>query len=231
MDRARWLALEALFDRYGVRPLVGVVPHCDDPDLRVDEEDPLFWDRARAWQAKGWTLGLHGWDHVFRGRGRGLVPLNDYTEFAGRPEAEQRQKIRAGWQTLTAQGLAPEVWIAPAHTFDRTTITCLTEETPIRVISDGLSSLPFLRYGMLWLPQQLWKPRSAPSGLWTICLHPNQMETKDLEAIERFLVDRPRVIGFSEVGPIDRNWGPSDALFELSFRVFRGLKRRLRKTT
>lgn len=229
MDKARWSALEAVFDRFNVHPLVGVVPHCEDPGIQVDVEDPLFWERARAWQAKGWTIGLHGWDHVFVGHDPGLVPLNNYTEFAGRPEAEQRQKIRSGWQALTAQGLSPEVWIAPAHTFDATTLRCLAEETPIRVISDGLSSRPFRRFGMVWLPQQLWKPRSAPPGLWTICLHPNELDNKSLLAVEAFLTTHSQVIGLSDVGPIDREWGLTDALFELPFRMARAVKRSMRK--
>lgn len=229
MDRSRWSAVEAVLDRHGVRPLVGVVPQCADPELRVDEEDPQFWERARGWQAKGWTMGLHGWDHVFVGRARGLVPLNDYTEFAGRPEAEQRDKIRRGWQALRAQGLNPEVWIAPAHTFDRMTLRCLLEETSIRVVSDGLASSPFLRYGFTWLPQQLWRPRRAPAGLWTLCLHPNEMDDEALDGLERFLAAGTRVTSVGEVGTVTRGWGLGDALFEATFRTLRAIKKKGRK--
>ncbi len=230
MDHARWAALEALFDRFHVKPIVGVVPCCADPDLKVAPEDPFFWDRARGWQSKGWSIGLHGYNHVFTGRNKGLVPLNDYTEFAGRPESEQREKIRGAWAALMGQGLTPQIWVAPAHTFDRTTLRCLQEETPIRVISDGLSSLPFRRWGMTWVPQQMWRTRTAPSGVWTICLHPNEMDQKALLAVEAFLrTNGPQVISVSKIGVVERNWSLADGVFEAAFRVLRGLKQALRK--
>jgi hypothetical protein len=28
------------------------------------------------------------------------------------------------------------------------------------------------RKGMFWVPQQLWKFRKAPFGVWTVCIHP-----------------------------------------------------------
>lgn len=231
MDHARWASLEALFDRFQIKPIVGVVPCCADPDLRVAPEDPGFWDRVRGWQSKGWSIGLHGYDHVFTGRNRGLVPLNDYTEFSGRPEKEQRDKIRLAWAELIAQGLFPQVWVAPAHTFDKTTLLCLQEETPIRVISDGLSSRPFQRYGMTWVPQQMWRTRTAPPGVWTICLHPNEMDQEALLEVEGFLrASGPQVVSISTIGAVKRQWDFTDGAFEILFRILRAIKRLLRRT-
>src|SRR6185503_6993375 len=86
MAHEKWNSLERIFDRYGVKPVVAVVPDCQDPGLRVDAEDKGFWAKTAAWQAKGWDIALHGFDHVYIGRNRGLVPLNSHTEFAGQPE-------------------------------------------------------------------------------------------------------------------------------------------------
>ncbi len=225
MAHQKWQTLEDMFDRYGVKPVVAVVPDCQDPGLREDVEDPGFWKKAQAWQAKGWDIALHGFDHVYRGRSRGLVPINARTEFAGQSEEVQRQKIRDGWKLLNDRGLKPTVWIAPAHTFDRTTLRCLAEETDIRTVSDGLSSRPFQRYGFDWVPQQIWAPRTCPPGVWTICLHPNTMSEDMPERIERFLkVHSAEVTSIEALLPIKRRWGLSDGLFELSFRTFRPLK-------
>jgi len=230
MDRARWGRVESLLDRHGVKPIVAIVPQCQDPELRLDTEDPDFWNKARSWQSKGWTMGLHGYDHCLTGVGGGLVPLNRRTEFAGFPEAVQRQKIRLGWEGLRQQGLNPEVWVGPAHTFDRTTLRCLAEETTIRTVSDGLSSYPFLRYGMRWIPQQLWKPRKAPAGVWTICLHPNEMDDSEIEAVEAFLRARSsQTSSLGDLPAVTRNWGASDLAFEIPFRILRTLKRWVRR--
>jgi len=225
MEHAKWDSLEAIFDRYGVKPVVAVVPDCQDPGLRQSAEDPAFWDKARRWQAKGWDIALHGFDHVYRGENRGLVPLNARTEFAGQSEEIQRQKIRDGWKILLEKGLNPTVWIAPAHTFDKTTLKCLLEETTIRIVSDGLSNRPFRRFGFSWVPQQIWAPRGCPAGLWTICLHPNTMGEDMPARVEAFLKARAaEVTSIGALPPADRAWGLSDGLFEFSFRVVRPVK-------
>jgi hypothetical protein len=57
----------------------------------------------------------------------------------------------------------------------------------ISLLSDGFSRIPFLRGGVIWLPQQLWGPVRKPHGLWTICMHPNTTANEDIEHLRRFL--------------------------------------------
>jgi predicted deacetylase len=230
MDRDRWGRLEALFDNLGVQPLVAVIPECRDPEVKPFPEDPGFWDTVRRWQAKGWSLALHGHTHELGPCGPSLVPLNRYTEFAGRPEAEQRAKIRAGWQTMAAQGVEPTYWVAPAHTFDATTLKVLSEETSLRWVSDGLSNRPFVRHGFRWVPQQLWRPRNCPAGVWTLCLHPNDVTPAFETSLAAFLGSHRSSMGsWTAVVGADRRWGLGDLNFELSFRALRAAKRILKK--
>ena len=42
-----------------------------------------FWARVRGWQARGWAIGLHGYQHRYVTHDGGLVPLNQRSEFAG----------------------------------------------------------------------------------------------------------------------------------------------------
>jgi hypothetical protein len=229
MDADRWGTLEKLFDRYGVKPVVAIIPECRDPGVRPAPEDPKFWVKARAWQAKGWTIALHGFDHVYVGTAGGLVPLNRQTEFAGQPEAVQRQKIRDGWAALRARGLEPTVWVAPSHTFDRTTLKVLEEETSIRIVSDGLATSPFRRLGFSWIPQQMWRPRVRPSGVWTICLHPNTIDATMPDRIEAFLKTQAlQVVAINDLLPVTRKWGWGDAAFGLAFLGFRNLRTRVK---
>ena len=225
MNRERWGRIEALLDHHGIRPIVAVVPRCADPELRHDSEDPDFWSRARGWRDKGWTLALHGFDHVFTGRAGGLVPLNRYTEFAGRPEREQRDKIRGGWQTMVQEQVTPSVWVAPAHSFDRLTLRVLFKETTIRIISDGLSSRPFQRFGFSWYPQQLWNPRSCPDGVWTLCLHPNELTAEFESRLDGFLSrEGDKMVNLVDLPLPERRWGWTDAGFAAGFLLPRGLK-------
>jgi hypothetical protein len=57
----------------------------------------------------------------------------------------------------------------------------------VRVISDGLSIYPHVdRDGMVWIPQQFWRFRRAPVGVWTVCCHVNRWNE---EKVSRFFED------------------------------------------
>src|SRR5262249_51515409 len=43
----------------------------------------------------------------------------------------------------------------------------------VKTISDGMSLYPYRdAQGVFWVPQQLWRFREAPFGVWTVCMHP-----------------------------------------------------------
>ena len=134
-----------------------------------------------------------------------------------------------GWEKMLAEGCEPSVWVAPAHTFDKTTVRILLEETRIRTISDGLSSRPFTRLGMGWFPQQLWRPRACPAGIWTLCLHPNDHTPEFEGRLGSFLADHgASVASLTDLPKPLRRWGPSDWAFSAAFLLFRTLKRMAR---
>ena len=37
------------------------------------------------------------------------------------------------------------------------------------------------KQGTFWVPQQLWKFRTAPFGVWTVCIHPPDRLYKDAD--------------------------------------------------
>lgn len=189
MDRERWAAMEALLDALEVRPIVAVVPENRDADLVRGRVDPLFWDRVRAWEAKGWAIAMHGLHHRQHPVDRRtlIVPFHDRSEFAGLDEDAQKRLLVRAWTAFVAQGIRPTAWIAPGHAFDRATLRALREATPIRIISDGLSLDSFEEDGFAWVPQQLWFPRPRRWGTWTICLHPNSMTPADMDRLRRAL--------------------------------------------
>lgn len=187
MDHARWSAIEGIIVRHGIRPIVAIVPDNADPDLMRCPADAGFWERARSWGSLSWSIALHGHRHQLRPSRRGLVAISTKAEFTGLPWVEQRRRIREGVRILEGHGVRPEVWVAPAHGFDLATLQALREESTIRIISDGFSRRANLHLGFTWLPQQLWQPREMPSGLWTICVHPNEMEDAAMRRLDEFL--------------------------------------------
>ena|SRR2546426_977090 len=195
-----WREIEDVLVHADIRPILGVVPKNQDRELWFDEPRADFWPRVRSWQARGGTIGLHGFEHRYVTRESGLVGLNRRSEFAGVPAAEQEVKLRHAVDIFRSEQVRPEVWIAPAHSFDETTITIL-KGLDIGVISDGFYLSPHRdKNGMLWIPQQIWSFRARPFGLWTICYHHNSWTSADLADFKRGLSRyRPHITSFGEV--------------------------------
>lgn len=177
-----WDFLEQDLDKYGIKPIVGVIPRCKDKNLMIEREDENFWERIRRYQLKGYAIALHGYEHNFVSRHKGIIPLNSISEFAGLPFELQRDKIRNGFNELVKNGIRPNIWVAPAHTFDKNTLEALRLETDIRIISDGIAFFPYRERDFLWIPQQLWRFKRVSFGVWTICLHPNEMTEKEFDS-------------------------------------------------
>jgi predicted deacetylase len=213
MDAVKWRRLEQLLDELMIKPLVAVVPDNRDPDLDRCPPDPDFWRTVRRWRDKGWTIAMHGYQHLLQPTSARLVlPFYQHSEFAGLTFHEQAKKLSAAWSVFGSHGLQPNVWIAPAHCFDRVTLSALAAETPIRVISDGIARQPYLEDGFQWLPQQLWRLTPRKSGLWTVCLHPNTMVDADLENLRKELLGayRGRITEVSKITPPIRGKSLSD---------------------
>lgn len=189
-DVEKWDRMEALLDKYGVKPLVGIIPDCKDPDMDCYVEDPEFWTkRTQSWRSKGWQLALHGYNHVFRTGCGGINPVNRRSEFAGVPFDEQKKMIADGVSILRSYGINPKVFFAPAHTFDENTIKALLNVSDIRIISDTPTNKPYLKYGMTFVPQQSGRVRKLPFNTVTFCYHPNTMNDKAFALLENFLQD------------------------------------------
>jgi predicted deacetylase len=187
-----WDEIEPILQSARVQPLLAVVPDNHDQKLKHSPPDPNFWRRVRDWQARGWSIGMHGYRHEYVTRSPGLIGINRFSEFAGLPALAQAERIHAAMQIFEEQRVRPDAWIAPAHSFDRTTVSLLGR-SGLRVISDGLFRYPVRSYdGILWVPQQLWRLRPCPPGVWTVAYHIN---TWDRRQIQRFRDDVTRFAG------------------------------------
>jgi peptidoglycan/xylan/chitin deacetylase (PgdA/CDA1 family) len=167
----RCFQIEELFIRKGIEPILGVIPDNRDPELFSDPPRDQFWDHVRSWQSRGWTIGLHGYQHVYVTKSRGIAGGRPRSEFAGLPFEEQYEKLSKALQIFDREEVAPLLWIAPAHAFDKNTLKALVA-LRIGVVSDGLHLLPHRdREGIFWIPQQLGSFWRLPFGVWTVCVH------------------------------------------------------------
>ena len=217
-------------ERHRVRPIVAIVPANEDPSLVRCQTDPGFWQRARAWENDGWMIAMHGYSHSLRPSLGGMVPVNRRSEFVGLPWDEQRRRIHEGGRLLAAQGITPQAWVAPAHGFDRVTLEALKEESPIRVISDSFARRSVGREGFVWIPQQLWHPRHMRNGLWTICLHPNDMDNSGISMLDAFITAHRE--SFSDPKSVISHavpFGLEDAVFEVAFLALLRIRKALIK--
>ena len=187
MDVEKWDRMEKLLDKYKVKPLVGVIPHCEDPMMDKYEFDAEFWKKVEIWKNKGWTIAMHGYNHVYGTTCGGMNPVNKRSEFAGLSYEEQAEKIERGWEILIDYGFHPEVFFAPSHTFDENTLKALKNKTTIRVISDTIASDVYKKDDFWFIPQQSGSVRKLPLKTVTFCYHPNTMTDKSFEILEAFL--------------------------------------------
>jgi len=215
VHRERWQRWRALITEFGLQPILAVVPDNRDPSLAHSAPDPEFWNQIRALESAGATIGLHGYCHLCESRGRSLLGLHRASEFAGVKAETQRIWIREGLQMLRGHGLNPRIFVAPRHGFDAHTLQALRAEG-IPLLSDGFARAPFLRGGVAWIPQQLWGPLDKPSGVWTICVHPNTASDGEMANLSAFL--RSRSAQFSSVDHLLAGFPP--ATLALSERVY-----------
>lgn len=171
-----WTEIETVLVQRGLKPILAVVPDNRDPVLQVDSPVADFWERARAWQDRGWTIALHGFQHRYVTRNAGLAARRKLSEFAGLPAAEQREKLQRAMEIFRREGIHSRVWIAPGNTFDATTVALLPE-FGIDIISAGYFQFPYVcPLRVNWVPQQMHYFRPAPTGVWTVCYHHNQWD-------------------------------------------------------
>lgn len=190
MKQSNWRRIESLLDRFGIKPLVGVIPKNEDLQQLFDESDDSFWDTVRRWESKGWTIALHGYNHCYSsGAGlQGLNPMWRRSEFAGVPLELQKAKIRKGLEILASEGVNPSVFFAPSHTFDENTLCALREESDIRIISDTVATHPYCFKDFIFIPQIVGRARKMLfPGIYTFCYHPNTMQESDFLQLETFI--------------------------------------------
>jgi predicted deacetylase len=186
MDHTKFALAKTYFDSADVRPLLGVVPDNQDPDLAVDTPDPAFWETMRTLQAKGWSISQHGYQHRINSADRGLLGISPRSEFAGRSFDEQTADLAAGQAILEEEGIGTDIFMAPFHSYDEVTLAAL-KPLGFKRLTDGYGIYPWQDNGLTFVPQLFERPVNFGIGIYTMCLHLNNMRIEEIDALGQFV--------------------------------------------
>lgn len=186
MDWEKFRRFEKLLDKYGIAPLIGVVPDNQDPNLARNPKIQNFLAQIQQWESKNWVLAMHGWKHIYTTQKGGLFPLNCFSEFAGVDKDKQRKMIFDGKDKLGKMGIQTTIFMAPAHSYDKNTLAVL-EEAGFQYLTDGFGDAPYEWKGLTFLPIAFQKSKALEkeSGYTTLVVHTNTMDDSDFDEFER----------------------------------------------
>ncbi len=234
MDWGRFWALLRLFQRNRVKPLLGIVP--DNKDKKLDRQKPEshFWDTMRLLLERDLVeVAQHGYQHILERTSESALLKHTHgrrverSEFAGFSYQEQLERILKGREILNGHGLATDYWFAPNHSFDLTTLSAL-KTSGFTAVSDGIALLPYKYRGLVFIPQQLWKPSWVPTGVFTICLHSNEITNEEIKSIRQFLRTPAHITSFAtEVRGFRQTKldGITNSIFKGLYRGARGARK------
>jgi predicted deacetylase len=223
MDWNRFWSLLTLFNKRGIKPLLGIVPDNRDPKLKVHEEHPQFWETMRDLYRHGHVdFAQHGYQHILTQRpGAAIIGarygIKEMSEFAGLSLNDQISRIRLGQTILNDRGIFTSYFMAPNHSYDHNTLIAL-KRCGFTAVTDGISLYPFRKHDLVFVPQQFWRPVWMPCGVITICLHSDSINNQEVKSLRAFLRRPFTFSSFSEeVGASARRQSPR--LLNYSFKM------------
>ena len=179
MNWTEWERADGVMRKYNLKPLIGVIPDSQDPDLMIDSPRADFWDFIKKLQRDGYTVAMHGYHHVFDSNVRGIVNTSPKSEYAGHSYQEQYEKIKKGKDVLLSHGIRTEIFFAPAHSYDENTLRALAANG-FKYVSDGKSRKPFFRQGILCIPCRSGGcPKIGKGGYYTAVFHAHEWVRPD----------------------------------------------------
>tara|TARA_B100001765_G_scaffold106274_1_gene65804 strand:- start:434 stop:1195 length:762 start_codon:yes stop_codon:yes gene_type:complete len=179
---------ELLFEKYQIKPILGVIPNNKDNDLLSYPKRDNFWEQVRKWKNKGWEISMHGFTHVYDKKTKN----DDYfgyggdSEFCGHPLEIQILKIKEGIKKFNDEKIKIRSFFAPNHTYDKNTFYAL-KNSGINEIIDGYGLMPYTENDIKFIPQLFYKVIALPFGIQATQIHLNYWEEKDFNVFKKFV--------------------------------------------
>lgn len=190
MNYEQFNKVKDILDENGIKPLIGVVPYCKDESLHCETAREDFAQFVQGLADNGWKIALHGYNHLYTTREKGIFPINNFSEYAGVDYDKQNVMIKEGLAMLRDWGLEPIAFMAPGHTFDRNTLKALKANN-ITKLTDGFGNRPYIRDGVTFYP--ISKKRSECTsdidGYSTYVLHTNTMSEEGIINFRKLITE------------------------------------------
>lgn len=179
---------ETLFDKYNIKPLLGVIPLNKDPELLKLSKNIQFWDRVKNWERKGWEITMHGCNHLYTQKSfkKDIFNYGGRSEFYGLDYLTQFNKIKIGLEEFKKRKINIRSFFAPNHIYDENTLKAL-KDSGINIIIDGYGLFPFYKNEILFIPQLFYKEIFLPFGIQSTQLHINEWNENNFENFSLFI--------------------------------------------
>lgn len=189
-----------VFDKYDIKPLIGVVPCNKDENLIKGKEMYNFWGYIKELESNGWSVSQHGYTHVYSTKKGGILGINNKSEFAGLPYNVQLQKLKTGKTILENNGIKTDIFMAPSHSYDKNTINAL-KETGFKFVTDGYTKYLFKYNDITFIPcRHTVNYKGRLIGSVTICIHTNTSSKEDVNKLEKIIAEhRENICDFNEL--------------------------------
>ena len=191
---------EILFDRYNIKPLLGVIPCNEDKELHIYEKNNDFWNKIRSWQKKGWEISMHGFSHVYdqETNKKDYFNYGGRSEFCGHDYSIQISRIKKGLKKFNDEKVKIRSFFAPNHTYDKNTFIAL-KESGINNIIDGYGLIPYTEHNLNFVPQLFYKEIMLPFGIQSTQIHLNYWKEDDYKGFEKFVLrNNNKIINFEK---------------------------------
>jgi len=227
LDLNSFLHIKSNLDEHGIKSVLGVIPLCKDPKLVSNKTVDNFFELMRVYRSNGDAIAQHGYTHVYDTANSGLLKINNRSEFAGHSYEIQCERILKGKNILLSEGIWQPYFMAPAHSFDLTTLDALADNG-FTALTDGYGVHPY-RNKLLHIPQLFSSSFNFGFGTYTICLHINNMPSNKIIELNNFIkINRNLFVDFKEIAnycELDFPCSKPLRLFtEYSLRLIRLLK-------
>jgi len=180
--------LELLFDKYKIKPVLGVIPKNKDEELLSYPKIDYFWDKVRSWKSKNWEIAMHGYTHVYdkNSLSDDHFKYGGGSEFFGHSLDAQTTKIKNGLKKFDDEKIKIRTFFAPNHTYDNNTFIAL-KNCGINEIIDGYGLMPYEENNIKFIPQLFYKIFLLPFGIQSTQIHLNYWKQQDFDNFQKFI--------------------------------------------
>jgi len=179
---------EKLFDKFKIKPLLGIIPINKDPELLKLPKNDRFWERVENWKNKGWEITMHGCNHLYTQKSdkNDIFNYGGNSEFYGLDYSMQLNKIKTGLEEFKKRKIKVRSFFAPNHIYDSNTLKAL-KDSDIKIIIDGYGLFPYYKNEILFIPQLFHKEILLPFGIQSTQMHINEWNDEAYENFEIFI--------------------------------------------